>query len=289
MEEYLDYFELPYTDFNPNIECPLVMKNGVMVRQKKPGFRVGSAAENRTYVAGLAYLLTVSAIAHDGKLCMAYGGDLEYALLHLTQDQVLDNSLVNSRRWVGSSAQRALYPFFQQSNAVTPSNGYKQTALMKQKGVVYRIQIQDSHGALQYTTFFGICEHTEATKAGGTDTDEYRKMMALHHGHCLDVVSSKKGYDRTAIIRPSSFVGVKKLADGSDAFPDPFPINSLIGWAWVQYQTLITQLEELRLVWFKHYRPPANEGIPGYEGIQDAFYARNGRHTFVPPQPRYKV
>ena len=54
MEEYLDYFELPYTDFNPNIECPLVMKNGVMVRQKKPHFRVGSAAENRVYVAGLA-------------------------------------------------------------------------------------------------------------------------------------------------------------------------------------------------------------------------------------------
>ena len=157
--------------------------------------------------------------------------------------------------------------------------------LMKDKGAVYRIQIQDSHGELQHITFLGICEHTEATKAGGTDTDKYRKMMELHHGHSLDVVSSGTGYDRTAIIRPSSFLGIKKLADGTEACPDPFPIINPAA----QYQTLITQLEELRLIWFTHYRPPANEKIPGYEGIQDAFYARHDHRTFVPPQPRYKV
>jgi len=79
MMQYLDFFSLPYSDFNPNIECPLVMKDGEMVRRPKSHFRTGLQAENQSYVAGLAYLLTVSAIANDGKLCLAYGGDLEYA------------------------------------------------------------------------------------------------------------------------------------------------------------------------------------------------------------------
>ena len=82
-DNFLEFFLKMYADFCPRTRLAPGKSKGATIH--------GTTVENQEWAAGLFHLLAVLSRRHDGKLSLAYGSLIDYAMSMFTDDKhVLD-------------------------------------------------------------------------------------------------------------------------------------------------------------------------------------------------------
>ena len=278
LDNFLQLFLKMYADF-----CP---RTQLAPGKSKAATIAGLQVENQEWAAGLFHLLAVLSRRHNGKLSLAYGSTIDYAMSMFTDEQhVLDPRFATAKSGEATKSSLKYYTMKRsdvgkitdKESEIQPrfidSNGEGQGMFCMSEqtswhGTVLKVLIEDENGEKKAQNYMGIMEHLEARKDTATADPHYQQTVHDHHKRCFDAVLGRPCCHRTVHIRPSSYMGMFTDDAGNEKFPNPYAADA------ATYEEMLNQMVIKVIIHIIHDRCPSSDTERLFPGIIKKFNDR---------------